>query len=316
MNSEINSELTSEDSIGTDSSFELNENEIPGNNINLNSDNNNTLEELKYKHDKYVQYTKRIYQKSKELEQDKNSSMWCSLYYTFFNNFNKKSTITLNELELRCKFLFKMDKIEKEENKKKKSKSVEKNNMITPYTNLNEFIKFFSEKKYENYLSKIIHKTKSISQPKDKLKKKKEIKNENQKNNNINLLQNNYTLLDMYNITEPVEVINKVTKEQIKNDKTRKRDENINYILNNKHAYQVELDNFANEIKGDEKMKNLYNTFLDFKSNDSFFINNKGVDLIQKYGNKIGEQEELGMQINSFCNKIVNKIDPFQKLDF
>ncbi len=316
MNSEINSELTSEDSIGTDSSFELNENEVPGNNINLNSDNNNTLEELKYKHDKYVQYTKRIYQKSKELEQDKNTSMWCSLYYTFFNNFNKKSTITLNELELRCKFLFKMDKIEKEENKKKKSKSVEKNNIITPYTNLNEFIKFFSEKKYENYLSKIIHKTKSISQPKDKSKKKKEIKNENQKNNNINLLQNNYTLLDMYNITEPVEVINKVTREQIKNDKTRKRDENINYILNNKHAYQVELDNFANEIKGDEKMKNLYNTFLDFKSNDSFFINNKGVDLIQKYGNKIGEQEELGMQINSFCNKIVNKIDPFQKLDF
>ena len=316
MNSEINSELTSEDSIGTDSSFELNENEIPGNNINLNSDNNNTLEELKYKHDKYVQYTKRIYQKSKELEQDKNSSMWCSLYYTFFNNFNKKSTITLNELELRCKFLFKMDKIEKEENKKKKSKSVEKTNMITPYTNLNEFIKFFSEKKYENYLSKIIHKTKSISQPKDKLKKKKEIKNENQKNNNINLLQNNYTLLDMYNITEPVEVINKVTREQIKNEKTRKRDENINHILNNKHAYQVELENFANEIKGDEKMKNLYNTFLDFKSNDSFFINNKGVDLIQKYGNKIGEQEELGMQINSFCNKIVNKIDPFQKLDF
>ena len=316
MNSEINSELTSEDSIGTDSSFELNENEVPGNNINLNSDNNNTLEELKYKHDKYVQYTKRIYQKSKELEQDKNTSMWCSLYYTFFNNFNKKSTITLNELELRCKFLFKMDKIEKEENKKKKSKSVEKNNIITPYTNLNEFIKFFSEKKYENYLSKIIHKTKSISQPKDKSKKKKEIKNENQKNNNINLLQNNYTLLDMYNITEPVEVINKITREQIKNDKTRKRDENINYILNNKHAYQVELDNFANEIKGDEKMKNLYNTFLDFKSNDSFFINNKGVDLIQKYGNKIGEQEELGMQINSFCNKIVNKIDPFQKLDF
>ena len=76
MNSEINSELTSEGSIGTDSSFELNENEIPGNNINLNSDNNNTLEELKYKHDKYVQYTKRIHQKSKELEQDKNSSMW------------------------------------------------------------------------------------------------------------------------------------------------------------------------------------------------------------------------------------------------
>lgn len=57
----------------------------------------------------------------------------------------------------------------------------------------------------------------------------------------------------MYNITEPVEVINKVTREQVKNDKTRKRDENINYILNNKHAYQVELDNFANEIKGDEK---------------------------------------------------------------
>ena len=314
MNSEINSDLTSEDSVGTDSSFELNEDEVMGNNINLNSDNNNTLEELKYKHDKYVQYTKRIYQKSKELEQDKSTSMWCSLYYTFFNNFNKKSTITLNELELRCKFLFKMDKIEKEENKKKRAKSHEKNNVITPYTNLNEFIKFFSEKKYDNYMSKIFHKTKSNSLPKEKLKKKKEIKNENQKNNNI--IQNNYRLLDMYNITEPVEVINKVTREQVKNDKTRKRDENINYILNNKHAYQVELDNFANEIKGDEKMRNLYNTFLDFKSNDSFFISNQGVDLIQKYGNKLGEQEELGMQINSFCDKIVSKIDPFQKLDF
>ena len=314
MNSEINSDLTSEDSVGTDSSFELNEDEVVGNNINLNSDNNNTLEELKYKHDKYVQYTKRIYQKSKELEQDKSTSMWCILYYTFFNNFNKKSTITLNELELRCKFLFKMDKIEKEENKKKRAKSHEKNNVITPYTNLNEFIKFFSEKKYDNYMSKIFHKTKSNSLPKEKLKKKKEIKNENQKNNNI--IQNNYRLLDMYNITEPVEVINKVTREQVKNDKTRKRDENINYILNNKHAYQVELDNFANEIKGDEKMRNLYNTFLDFKSNDSFFISNQGVDLIQKYGNKLGEQEELGMQINSFCDKIVSKIDPFQKLDF
>ena len=314
MNSEINSDLTSEDSVGTDSSFELNEDEVVGNNINLNSDNNNTLEELKYKHDKYVQYTKRIYQKSKELEQDKSTSMWCSLYYTFFNNFNKKSTITLNELELRCKFLFKMDKIEKEENKKKRAKSHEKNNVITPYTNLNEFIKFFSEKKYDNYMSKIFHKKKSNSLPKEKLKKKKEIKNENQKNNNI--IQNNYRLLDMYNITEPVEVINKVTREQVKNDKTRKRDENINYILNNKHAYQVELDNFANEIKGDEKMRNLYNTFLDFKSNDSFFISNQGVDLIQKYGNKLGEQEELGMQINSFCDKIVSKIDPFQKLDF
>ena len=314
MNSEINSDLTSEDSVGTDSSFELNEDEVVGNNINLNYDNNNTLEELKYKHDKYVQYTKRIYQKSKELEQDKSTSMWCSLYYTFFNNFNKKSTITLNELELRCKFLFKMDKIEKEENKKKRAKSHEKNNVITPYTNLNEFIKFFSEKKYDNYMSKIFHKTKSNSLPKEKLKKKKEIKNENQKNNNI--IQNNYRLLDMYNITEPVEVINKVTREQVKNDKTRKRDENINYILNNKHAYQVELDNFANEIKGDEKMRNLYNTFLDFKSNDSFFISNQGVDLIQKYGNKLGEQEELGMQINSFCDKIVSKIDPFQKLDF
>ena len=314
MNSEINSDLTSEDSVGTDSSFELNEDEVVGNNINLNSDNNNTLEELKYKHDKYVQYTKRIHQKSKELEQDKSTSMWCSLYYTFFNNFNKKSTITLNELELRCKFLFKMDKIEKEENKKKRAKSHEKNNVITPYTNLNEFIKFFSEKKYDNYMSKIFHKTKSNSLPKEKLKKKKEIKNENQKNNNI--IQNNYRLLDMYNITEPVEVINKVTREQVKNDKTRKRDENINYILNNKHAYQVELDNFANEIKGDEKMRNLYNTFLDFKSNDSFFISNQGVDLIQKYGNKLGEQEELGMQINSFCDKIVSKIDPFQKLDF
>ena len=328
------SENTSEDSIGTDSSFDSIKNEREEGTLGTKKDNNSILEDLKFKHDRYIQYKKSIYQKNDEFKKENSQSMWRILYYTFFNNFNQKSTITLNELELRCKFLFKMDKLEKEENLKKRNKSEEKK-YNQPYTNLHEFIKYFSEKKFETYIKKFLSKNKKSKNKSQSPHIKKSLNNNatNQtrnnfnnninmnSNKNINLLSNNkirknFTILDMYNINEPIEVINKITREPLKTDKTKRRDENISHILNNKHVYQDELENFKNEVKKNEKMKEIYNFYLDFKSNENFFIDNEGIDLISKYGKELEEQEEIKMNINNFCNKVIKNIDPMQKLDF
>jgi hypothetical protein len=326
------SDNTSEDSIGTDSSFDSIKNEIEEGKFGK-KDNDSLVEDLKFKHDRYIQYKKSIYQKNDEFKKEKSNSKWRILYYTFFNNFNQKSTITLNELELRCKFLFKMDKLEKEENLKKRNKSEEKK-YNQPYTNLHEFIKYFSEKKYESYLTKFFSKNKKSKNRSQSPHYKKTINNtlnqtRNNLNNNINInsnknsnilsnnkIQKNFTILDMYNINEPIEVINKITRDSLKTEKTKRRDENISHILNNKHVYQVELENFKNEIKKNEKMTEIYNDYLDFKSNENFFIDNEGVDLIAKYGKEFEEQEELGININNFCNKVIKNIEPSQKLDF
>ena len=328
------SDNTSEDSIGSDSSFDSIKNEREEGTLRIKKDNNSILEDLKFKHDRYIQYKKSIYQKNDEFKKENSQSMWRILYYTFFNNFNQKSTITLNELELRCNFLFKMDKLEKEENLKKRNKSEEKK-YNQPYTNLHEFIKYFSEKKFETYITKFLSKNKKSKNKSQSPHIKKTFNNNiinqtrnNYNNNtnmntnkNLNILSNNkikknFTILDMYNINEPIEVINKITRDSLKTDNTNRRDENISHILNNKHVYQVELENFKNEVKKNEKMKEIYNDYLDFKTNENFFIDNEGIDLISKYGKELEEQEEIGMNINNFCNKVIKNINTIKKLDF
>ena len=91
------SDNTSEDSIGTDSSFDSIKNEIEEGKFGK-KDNDSLVEDLKFKYDRYIQYKKSIYQKNDEFKKEKSNSKWRILYYTFFNNFNQKSTITLNEL--------------------------------------------------------------------------------------------------------------------------------------------------------------------------------------------------------------------------
>ena len=85
--------------------------------------------------------------------------MWKSVYYTFFNN-QKANSITLSELELRCKFLFNMDKYD---NLNKGNVGV--GSKIPPFTNAENFIKTYSQKKEDNLLVKIFKKKKNNSSP-------------------------------------------------------------------------------------------------------------------------------------------------------
>ena len=143
------SDGTSEDSEGKDSSFESINDELD----ELDSESNNRkeepkdksvklLEKLRFKQQQYQELIRKTKQKG---EENGKKSTWCTLYYTFFNNFYKKNFVTLNEINLRCRFLWKIDQLEKEA---KRSKSESKEYINKPLTNLNEFINYFSDKKY------------------------------------------------------------------------------------------------------------------------------------------------------------------------
>ena len=135
------SDGTSEDSEGKDSSFESINDELESESNNKKEENENKsaklLEYLRFKQQKYQELIKKTKQKG---EENGKKSTWCTLYYTFFNNFYKKDFVTLNEINLRCKFLWKIDQLEKEA---RRSKSESKDYINKPLTNLSEFITYF-----------------------------------------------------------------------------------------------------------------------------------------------------------------------------
>ena len=144
-NKNLYSDGTSEDSEGKDSSFEsvndeLEQEQSGKNNIKYKSAK--LLDHLKYKQQKFQELIKKTKQKG---EEHGKKSTWCTLYYTFFNNFYKKNFVTLNEINLRCRFLWKIDQLEKES---QRSKSEQKEYVNKPLTNLNECVNYFSDKKY------------------------------------------------------------------------------------------------------------------------------------------------------------------------
>ena len=322
--------MSSEDSMGTDSSFESSQDEVERENqLKMNSDLSPRaqtigpklqIEELKSKFEKHSRFEKRIKQKVDELVKDETNSKWMGVYYQFFNSSMNPSVTSLNEIALRCKFLYKLDKIEREN--KKRSNSAHPPT-ITPYTNLYQFMKYFSDKKYDKPATKFVLKTKSTYPQKISKKKESIIVGDS---TSLNLPSNNnltkrtqYNILNMYNIKEPSEVVANVNKKNSlysKDEKTKKIVENVNYILNNKHAYQVEIDNFKRNRNIDEKTKDIFDTFLDLKNNENFFVGHTDVDLIKKYSNRLDEQEKIGIKINHFCNQVIRKIDPLHKLDF
>jgi hypothetical protein len=75
------------------------------------------------------------------------------------------------------------------------------------------------------------------------------------------------------------------------------------------------IDNYFKTAKDSSINMKIYEEFLDFKPNENFFNDNAGVDLINKYGNKLEEQEKFGNHLNQFYSKVINNIDPMQKLD-
>ena len=308
--------MSSEDSAGTDSSFDSIQENVSSNS-SIQRSHQHKGHDIKMKHDSYSRYINSLTQKTKEMNNPNTS--WLSLYYNFFNASTNTSKTTLNELNLRCKFLFKYDTIEKDS--KKRANSC--NQSFHPYTNINHFLKYFSEKKYDNYSSKLILKAKTSSLQRSIRKKESvlstELRNNDGEPNQNKLIQ--YNLLTLYNIKEPNEIVACVNKKNSiysKDEKMKKRIENMNYILNNKNAYQVEIENYKKNgiINDDKKFKEIYDTFLDFKSNESFFVLNTDEDLIQKYKNRMEESEKIGHRINNFTQNVIKKIDTINKLDF
>ena len=320
------SDGTSEDTEGKDSSFDSINDELESEQKKKKEANENKsaklLEYLQFKQQKYQELMRKVKQKG---EENGKKSPWCTLYYTFFNNFYKKNFVTLNEINLRCRFLWKIDQLEKEA---RRSKSEPKDYINKPLTNLNEFINYFSDKKFN---------TNSPKRQKDNIKSEKNLKKEkypetNFNNNNINMnikniqkkevKDNNFgknkeslNLFHLYGIKKPLDFINKIIKDERKNSYGINKTKNFEILLSNKKIYEQEIDNYFKTAKDSSINMKIYEEFLDFKSNENFFNDNAGVDLISKYGNKLEEQEKFGNHLNQFYSKVINNIDPMQKLD-
>ena len=318
------SDGSSEDSEGKDSSFESINDELDSESLNKKEDSKDKsaklLDNLRFKQQKYQELIKKTKQKG---EESGKQSTWCTLYYTFFNNFYKKNFVTLNEINLRCRFLWKIDQLEKEA---RRSKSESKDYINKPLTNLNEFINYFADKKYN-----ISH----TKKPKEEKKSDKNSKKEKQdiifgSNNNINMKtiskkdgkegnfggeKENQNLFQLYGIKKPLDFINKIIKEERKNNSGTNKTKNFDILLSNKKIYEQEIDNYFKIAKDSTINMRIYDEFLDFKSNEGFLNDNAGVDLIAKYGHKLEEQEKFGNHLNQFYSKIINNIDPMQKLD-
>ena len=320
------SDGTSEDTEGKDSSFDSINDELESEQKKKKEANENKsaklLEYLQFKQQKYQELMRKVKQKG---EENGKKSPWCTLYYTFFNNFYKKNFVTLNEINLRCRFLWKIDQLEKEA---RRSKSEPKDYINKPLTNLNEFINYFSDKKFN---------TNSPKKQKDNIKSEKNLKKEkypenNFTNNNINMnikniqkkevKDNNFgknkeslNLFHLYGIKKPLDFINKIIKDERKNSYGINKTKNFEILLSNKKIYEQEIDNYFKTAKDSSINMKIYEEFLDFKSNENFFNDNAGVDLIKKYENKLEEQEKFGNHLNQFYSKVINNIDPMQKLD-
>ena len=189
---------------------------------------NQNIDEIKTKISRYKYYISKIQNKRKELLRDKNISLWQVVYYTFFGNYNN-GAVTLHELNLRCKFLFNMDKVygfEKEIEKKK----------IKPLTNIDQFIRMYSLKKDDNLLKKLIVEKKDKEQNKDILDLKRKI--------------------TAYNLKKRGNMIDIQDNKDYKEDKDDKEKNKIKIDnASNKQLSNVNNNPPPNKIKGMNKSK-------------------------------------------------------------
>jgi hypothetical protein len=191
-----------------------------------------SIDDIKSKITRYKYYITKINNKRKELLRDKSISLWQVVYYTFFGDYNN-GAVTLHELNLRCKFLFNMDKVygfEKEIEKKK----------IKPLTNIEQFIRMYSLKKDDNLPKKL------IAEKKDKKDK--------EKNKDMLELQRKITA---YNLKKRSNMIDmKESKEYKEDDLNLKKASNskIKVDGSNKNLNGNNNQN-QNKIKGMSKSK-------------------------------------------------------------
>lgn len=189
-----------------------------------------SIDEIKNKMARYKQYISKINKKKKELIQDKTTSLWQAVYYSFFCD-HHSGAVTLHELSLRCKFLFNMDKVsgfEKEIEKKK----------IKPLTNVDQFIRMYSLKKNDNPLLKL------LAEKKDK-------------ENNKNMLDLQRKII-AYNLKKKSDMINlKKDKEDNEDDIIIKKVSNIKLNLEASSKNLKNSQNNNNGYGGVNKMKGM-----------------------------------------------------------
>ena len=202
---------------------------------------NPNIDELKNKIARYNYHINKINNKRKEMLKDKTTSLWQSIYYIFFGNYNS-GAVTLHELNLRCKFLFNMDKVygfEKEIEKKK----------IKPLTNVEQFIRMYSLKKEGNLLEKIYTEKKDNKKNEEFLEFQRKIRE--------------------YNIKKKTKGLEQQQKDAIKDSKEYKEDDKTK---NDKHA-NFNNNNINNNNAG--KTKNMGKSkSTDFIDASSLNINN------------------------------------------
>jgi hypothetical protein len=334
---------TSSDENGEDDSFDESGKE--------EFDNQN-IDEIKNKISRYKYYITKIQNKRKELLRDKTISLWQVVYYTFFGDYNN-GAVTLHELNLRCKFLFNMDKVygfEKEIEKKR----------IKPLTNIDQFIRMYSLKKDDNLPKKLIAEKKDKEKNKDMLELQRKITAYN--------LKKRGNMIDMKESKEFKEDEKKTSNNKLKGmNKSKSADyidasvvpnkeatEKRHYLksllelngfdLQDEELYDIiqeltakykenkdrqKLDNLTKIIKGDfiykQELENAMKSndpfinelsyLLDVNSERPFLINNIDVDLIAKYEHSLGPQDRLSRQVNNFISKILSKLNPNFKID-
>ena len=188
-----------------------------------------SIDDIKSKISRYKYYITKINNKRKELLRDKSISLWQVVYYTFFGDYNN-GAVTLHELNLRCKFLFNMDKVygfEKEIEKKR----------IKPLTNIEQFIRMYSLKKDDNLPKKL------IAEKKDKDK---------DKNKDMLELQRKITA---YNLKKRSNMIDmKESKDYKEDDLNLKKGVNSKIKLDGSNK-NLNGNNNQNKIKGMSKSK-------------------------------------------------------------
>ncbi len=334
---------TSSDENGEDDSFDESGKE--------EFDNQN-IDEIKNKISRYKYYITKIQNKRKELLRDKTISLWQVVYYTFFGDYNN-GAVTLHELNLRCKFLFNMDKVygfEKEIEKKR----------IKPLTNIDQFIRMYSLKKDDNLPKKLIAEKKDKEKNKDMLelqrkitaynlkkrgnmidmKESKEFKEDEKKTSNNKLKGMNKSKSADYidaSVVSNKEATEKrhYLKSLLELNGFNLQDEELYDIIQELTAKYKEnkdrqkLDNLTKIIKGDfiykQELENAMKSndpfinelsyLLDVNSERPFLINNIDVDLIAKYEHSLGPQDRLSRQVNNFISKILSKLNPNFKID-
>ena len=189
-----------------------------------------SIDEIKNKMARYKQYISKINKKKKELIQDKTTSLWQAVYYSFFCD-HHSGAVTLHELSLRCKFLFNMDKVsgfEKDIEKKK----------IKPLTNVDQFIRMYSLKKNDNPLLKL------LAEKKDK-------------ENNKNMLDLQRKII-AYNLKKKSDMINlKKDKEDNEDDIIIKKVSNTKLNLEASSKNLKNSQNNNNGYGGVNKMKGM-----------------------------------------------------------